>query len=328
MAKVFVTRGIDPEGLDLLHRGVTDVSVWEKDEQIPRDVLLREIRDCNGVLTLLTERVDREFLDAAPACKIVANMAVGYNNVDVEACTERKVLVTNTPGVLTETTADLAWAIMMVAARHVVPAVPAVEYVKAGNWHTWDPKLFIGRDVHHATLGIVGMGRIGQEMAKRARGFDMTILYHDTYRREDLEQQFGFRYVEVDELLRESDFVTIHVDLNPGTDKLFDRDAFKAMKSSAYLVNAARGPMVDTDALYEALASGEIAGAALDVTDPEPLPADHPLLTLDNVVVVPHIASASLKTRTAMAVLAAENIVAVLNGEPPKTPVNPEVLAG
>ena len=323
MAKVFVTRDIDREGLDVLEQGVSDVRVWDKDEQIPRGALLREIKDCDGVLTLLTDRVDREFLDVAPACRVVANLDVGYDNVDVEACTSRNVVVTNTPGVLTETTADLAWAIMMAAARHVVPAT---EYVKAGRWQTWEPKLFVGRDVHHAALGIVGMGRVGQEMAKRARGFDMTVIYHDPYRREDLEQQFGYRYAEVDELLREADFVTVHVDLNPGTEKMFNRDAFKAMKKGAYLVNAARGTLVDTDALYEALSSGEIAGAALDVTDPEPLPADHPLLTLDNVVIVPHIASASLKARTDMAVLAAENVVAVLNGERPKTPVNPEVL--
>ena len=325
MANVFVTRDIDRAGLDVLEQAVSDVRVWDKDEQIPRDVLLREIRDCDGVLTLLTERVDREFLDAAPACKIVANMAVGYNNVDVEACTERKVLVTNTPGVLTETTADFAFALLMAVARFVVPGV---QYVKEGKWKTWSPTLFVGRDIHHATLGIVGMGRIGQEMAKRGRGFDMEIIYYDVYRREDLEQQHGYRYVDVDTLLAESDFVTVHVDLNESTRKMFSSDAFRKMKKTAYLINAARGPIVDTDALYEALRSGESAGAGLDVADPDPLPADHPLLTLENAVVCPHIASASLQTRTKMAVLAAENIVAVLNGERPKTPVNVEVLGG
>ena len=324
MAKVYVTRSIYSEALDVLKRNL-DVAVWEEDRTIPREVLLREIADADAVLTLLTEKVDDEFLDHARRAKLVANMAVGYDNIDVPACTRRKVVVTNTPGVLTETTADFAFALLMAAARYVAPGM---QYVRDGKWKTWSPTLFVGRDVHHATLGIVGMGRIGQEMAKRGRGFDMEILYYDVYRREDLEQQHGWRYVDLDTLLSESDFVTIHVDLNDDTRKMFSTEAFKKMKPSAYLINAARGPIVDTDALYEAVRDGEIAGAGLDVTDPEPLPADHPILTLENVVVCPHIASASLQTRTKMAVLAAENIVAVLNGDRPKTPVNPEVLGG
>ncbi len=322
MPIVYLTRSIYPEALEVLQRG-HEVKAWGEDRTIPRDVLLREIGDADGILTLLTEKVDDEFLDHAPRAKIVANMAVGFDNIDVAACTRRKVVVTNTPGVLTETTADFAFALLMAAARYVVPGM---EYVKAGKWKSWSPTLYVGRDVHHATLGIVGMGRIGQEMAKRGRGFDMDIVYHDVYRREDLEQQHGYRYVDLDRLLRESDFVTVHVDLNPNTRKMFSAEAFKKMKNTAVLVNAARGPMVDTDALYEALKSGEIAGAGLDVTDPEPLPADHPILTLENVVICPHIASASLQTRTKMAILAAENIDAVLRGEPPKTAVNPEVL--
>jgi glyoxylate reductase len=321
MPKVYATRSIYPEALEVLERE-HDVVVWDEDRTVPRDVLLREVSDADAILTLLTDRVDDELLDHAPRVKIVANMAVGFDNVDVAACTRRKVVVTNTPGVLTETTADFAFALMLAAARYVVPGM---EYVKAGKWKTWSPTLFVGRDVHHATLGIVGMGRIGQEMAKRGRGFDMQVIYHDVYRREDLEREHGYRYVDVDTLLGESDFVTVHVDLNPGTRKMFSTDAFKKMKNTAILVNAARGPMVDTDALYVALKSGEIAAAGLDVTDPEPLPADHPILTLDNVVICPHIASATLQTRTNMAILAAENIVAVLRGEKPKTGVNPEV---
>lgn len=325
MTKVFVTRSIYQEGLDILQESIDDVKVWERDEQIPREILLREVGDVDGILTLLTERVDEELLAHAPKCRVVANMAVGYNNIDVDACTRRKVLVTNTPGVLTETTADLAFAIMMAAARYVVAGM---EYVKAGKWKTWSPTLFIGRDIHHATLGIVGMGRIGQEMAKRARGFDMRVLYHDMVRREALEQEHGYQYVDLDTLLRESDYISLHVDLNPSTHRMFNGEAFKKMKPTAYLVNAARGPIVDTDALYAAVKSGQIAGAALDVTDPEPLPADHPLLGLESVVVVPHIASASLETRTKMAVLAAENLAAALTGRRPPTPVNPEILGG
>ncbi len=324
MPTVYVTRNVYPEALEILRRNA-DVKVWGEDRAIPREALLREIGDADGVLTLLTEKVDQEFLDHAPNARVVANMAVGFDNIDVAACTRRNVVVTNTPGVLTETTADFAFALLMAAARFVVPGV---QYVKAGKWKSWSPTLFVGTDVHHATIGIVGMGRIGQEMAKRARGFDMEVVYYDVYRREDLERQHGYRYAEMDTLLGEADFVTVHVDLNPQTRQMFSTEAFRTMKKTACLVNAARGPIVDTDALYEAVKSGEIAGAGLDVTDPEPLPADHPLLTLENVVVCPHIASASIQTRTKMAVLAAENIVAVLSGEQAKTPVNPEVQGG
>lgn len=324
MPKVFLTRSIYPEALEVLE-GHADVKVWGEDRAIPRDVLLREIADADGVLTLLTERVDQEFLDHAPMLKVVANMAVGFDNVDVPACTNRRVVATNTPGVLTETTADFAFSLLLAVARFVAPGF---QYVKDGHWKTWSPTLYVGTDVHHATLGIVGMGRIGQEMAKRGRGFEMEILYYDVYRREDLEREHGYRYVDIDTLLSESDFVTVHVDLNDNTRKMFSTDAFRKMKKTGYLINAARGPIVDTDALYEAVRSGEIAGAGLDVTDPEPLPADHPLLTLESVVVCPHIASASLQTRTKMAILAADNIVAVLEGRRPPTPVNPEVLAG
>jgi len=322
MPKVYVTRDIYPEALEILRRGL-EVAVWDEDRAIPRDVLLREIGDADAVLTLLTEKVDQEFLDHTPKARIVANMAVGFDNIDVPACTRRKVVVTNTPGVLTETTADFAFALLMAVARFVVPGVG---YVRDGKWESWSPSLFVGRDIHHATLGIVGLGRIGQEMAKRGRGFDMEIVYYDVYRREDLEQQHGWRYAELDDLLVEADFVTVHVDLNDHTRGLFSTEAFRKMKKTAYLINAARGPIVDLDALYQALKSGEIGGAGLDVTDPEPIPADHPILQLENAVVCPHIASASLQTRTKMAILAAENVVAVLRGDRPKTPVNPEVL--
>lgn len=324
MPRVFVTRQIAPEAIEML-RAHAEVKVWEEDRAIPRDVLLREVAGVDGLLSLLTEKIDDELLDAAgPNLKIVANLAVGYDNFDVPALTRRGIVGTNTPGVLTETTADFAFALMMAIGRYLVQAN---RYVREGRWKTWEPSLFVGQDIHHSTVGIVGLGRIGLEFAKRARAFDMRILYYDVFRRDPaFEQEHGVEYRELDDLLAEADFVTIHVDLNERTRKLFNAERLKKMKKTAYLINAARGPIVDTEALYEALKSGQIAGAALDVTDPEPLPADHPLLQLENCIVCPHIASASVRTRTNMAKLAAENIINVLQGKRPVTPVNPEVL--
>ena len=323
MPCVFVTREIAPEAIEML-RATADVKVWGEDRAIPRDMLLREVAGIDGLLSLLTEKIDDQLLDAAGKnLKIVANMAVGFDNFDVPALTARGIVGTNTPGVLTETTADFAFALMMAAGRYVVQGV---EYVRAGRWQTWEPNLFVGQDIHHTTVGIVGLGRIGLEFAKRAHGFDMRVLYYDVYRRDaEFDREHAVEYRELDDLLAESDYVTIHVDLNEHTRKLFNAERFRRMKPNAYLINAARGPIVDTEALYEALKSGEIAGAALDVTDPEPLPVDHPLLQLENCIVCPHIASASVRTRTNMAKLAAENIVNVLTGKPPVTPVNPEV---
>ena len=323
MPRVFVTRQIAQEAIDLL-RTAAEVKVWQEDRVVPRAVLLTEASQADALLSLLTEKIDEELLDAGKKLKIVANMAVGYDNFDLLALNRHRVVGTNTPGVLTETTADFAFALMMAAARQVVQAE---RYVRSGQWETWEPNLFVGQDIHHATLGIVGLGRIGTEFAKRARGFDMRVLYSDVQRRPaEFEREHGVEFRKLDDLLAESDFVTIHVDLNDSTRKLFNREHFQKMKSTAYLINAARGAIVDTDALYEALKSGQIAGAALDVTDPEPLPANHPLLQLENCVVCPHIASASVRTRTNMAKLAAENIVNVLQGKAPLTPVNPEVL--
>ncbi len=321
--KVFVSRRIHSVGIEKLRRSC-EVRLWDSDEVIPRAELLRQIADVEGLLCLLTEKIDAELLDHAPHLKVVANMAVGFDNLDVPELTRRGIVGTNTPGVLTETTADFTWALLLAAARRIPEAE---RYVKEGRWKTWGPLLLLGQDVHHATIGIIGMGRIGQEVAKRARGFDMTILYYDVYRREDLERQLGYRYVDLDTLLRESDFVTVHVDLNERTRRMINAEALAKMKRTAILVNAARGPIVDSQALYEALKNGTIQAAALDVTDPEPIPLDSPLLTLDNCLIVPHIASASVKTRNAMAELAADNILAVLSGQRPPTPVNPEVLS-
>lgn len=319
---VYVTRRIPEEAIRML-RQATQVHIWDRDDVVPRDVLLREVAGAQALLCLLTERVDQELLDHAPRLKVVANMAVGYDNFDLPAMTRRRVVATNTPGVLTETTADFTFALLMAIGRRVVEGD---RFVREGRWQTWGPMLLMGQDIHHSTLGIIGLGRIGAEVARRAQGFDMRVLYYDTIRRPELEQRFGYGYVDLETLLRESDFVTIHVDLNESTRKMIDATRLAMMKPTAYLINAARGPIVDSRALYEALRDGKIAGAALDVTDPEPIPMDDPLLTLPNVIICPHIASASVTTRTRMATLAAENILAVLQGKRPPTPLNPEVL--
>jgi lactate dehydrogenase-like 2-hydroxyacid dehydrogenase len=248
---------------------------------------------------------------------------VGFDNVDVPACTARGIPVGNTPGVLTETTADLAFALMMAVARRITEGY---DYVRQDRWLTWGPLLLLGKDVHGATLGIVGFGRIGREMAKRARGFGMRVLYHDVHRATPEEEEaLGARSAEMDTLLAESDFVTLHTNLTPETHHLLDAAAFSRMKPDAVVINTSRGPVIDHDALYDALASGKLFGAGLDVTDPEPIRADHPLLSLPNCLVVPHIASASELTRDEMARMAARNLLAGLRGEPVPTPVNPEV---
>ena len=320
--KIYVTRRLPEAALAPL-RTCGEVQVWESDHAIPRETLLQEIIDTVALLGMVTERIDDDLLDHAPQLKIVANMAVGYDNVDVPALTRRGVVLTNTPGVLTETTADLTFALMLGIARRIGEGE---RRVRAGRWPVWSPFVFLGTDVHHATLGIIGLGRIGIEVAKRARGFDMRVLYHNRSQNKEAEEQLGCTRVDMDTLLSESDFVVVLVPLGPQTRQLISAPQLKNMKPTAFLVNAARGPIVDAPALYEALRDNVIAGAALDVTDPEPLPADDPLLTLDNCLVVPHVGSASIATRTRMATLAAENIAAFLSGRRPPTPVNPQVL--
>jgi glyoxylate reductase len=306
-----------------LLREQTDVTVWGTDEvPPPRSVLLRETAPCDGLLSLLTDKIDGALLDACPRVKVVSNYAVGFDNVDVEAATARGVVVTNTPGVLTETTADFAFTLLMAAARRVVEAD---RYTREGKWQSWMPMLFLGQDIHHATLGLVGLGRIGAAMAKRAGGFDMHVLYHDVVRREDLERSLGIEYTTLDDLLRRADFVSVHTPLTAQTRHLIGAEQLKMMKGTAVLINSARGPIVDQEALVDGLRSGTIAAAGLDVFEAEPIPAGHPLLSLPNVVVVPHIASASVETRTKMALMAAENLLAVLSGRRPPNFVNPEV---
>ncbi len=319
--KVFVTRLIPDEGLARL-RETAEVQVWQEELPPPYDVLLKEVRQVDGLLSLLTDKIDAALMDSNPRLKVVSNIAVGFDNIDIPAATARGIPIGNTPGVLTDTTADFAFTLLMAAARRVPEAS---DYVRAGKWKTWGPKLFTGQDIHGATLGIIGFGRIGQGMAKRASGFNMHVLYYDIYRREDLEKSMGVQYVDIDTLLRESDFVTIHTDLNEQTRHMMNASAFGKMKRTAILINAARGPMVDHGALYDALHQGKIAGAALDVTEPEPIPMDSPLLRVPNCLIVPHIASASVATRAKMAEMAAANVLAGLRGERLPNCVNPEV---
>lgn len=321
--KVFVTRKILEEGLNML-REKFDVEVSDYDGVIPRKMLLEKVKGVDAILSLLTDTIDAEVMDAAGSnLKVIANYAVGYNNIDVEEATKRGIMVTNTPGVLTETTADLAWALMMAIARRIVEAD---RFVREGKFRGWEPMLLLGTDVHGATLGIVGFGRIGQAMARRALGFNMKVLYYDNARvPEQVEKELKATYVDLPTLLRESDFVSLHVPLTKETHHLIGEKELRMMKKGAYLINTARGPVVDEKALVKALKEGWIKGAALDVFENEP-EVEPELLKLENVVLAPHIASASYATRSRMSIMAAENIIKALSGEIPPNLVNPEVL--
>ena len=322
--KVFVTRRIAQVALDRI-AAEADMELWPEELPPSYDLILQKAGQADGLLTLLTDRIDAALMDGAPRLKIISNLAVGYDNIDVPAATTRGILVGNTPGVLTETTADLAFSLLMAAARRVVEAD---RYTRSGKWKTWSPQVLLGQDIHGATLGIVGLGRIGSEVAQRARGFGMKILYHKTSRLNEAdERKLGALYVpDLKALLAAADFVTLHVPLTPSTLHLIGEDEFAAMKPTAVLVNTSRGPVVDQRALYQALKSGRIFAAGLDVTEEEPIPLDDPLLTLENVIVLPHIGSASVETRKKMALMAAENLLAGLRGELPPHPVNPEAL--
>ncbi len=319
--KVFITRMLPQKALDMI-LPECDAEVWQDELPPPRDLLLNKVRDLDGLLSLLTDQIDAPLMDCAPKLKVVSNCAVGFDNIDVPAATQRGIAVGNTPGVLTETTADFAFALLMSAARRVVEGD---RYTRAGKWKTWGLTVLLGQDIFGATLGLVGLGRIGAAMAKRARGFEMRVLYYDPYRRQDLEQELGITYAELDTVVREADFVSVHTPLTNATRHLVNAELLRKMKKTAFLVNTARGPIVDQAALYVALRDGVIAGAALDVTEVEPIPLDDPLLTLENCIIAPHIASASVATRTKMATMAAENLLAGLHGEKLPTPVNPEV---
>ena len=320
--RVFITRQIMQEALDLIDESA-DMEVWPDENPPAPEVLRDKASAVDGILTNIMDRVDGPLLDAAPRLKVISQLAVGLDNVDVAEASRRGIPVGNTPGVLAKATADVAFALLMSAARRIGESE---RWVRNGQWTlAFHPLRWLGIDVHDKTLGIIGMGQIGLEMARRGRGFDMKILYHSRTRRPDLEAEHGFTYVDLPALLAESDFVSLHVPLTPETHHCIGEEELRQMKPTAILVNAARGPVVDSEALYTALKEGWIYAAGLDVTDPEPLPVDDPLLTLDNVVIAPHVGSASLDSRGAMCMLAARNLVAGLQGRPLEQCANPEV---
>jgi len=324
MPKVYVTRPIAEQALDMIRRQA-EVTLWsDPDRPPPHAELVRGVRDADGLLCLLTDQVDAEVIAAGERLKVISTHAVGYDNIDVAAATARGIPVCNTPGVLTEATADLTWALIMAAARRVTEAE---RYLRAGKWKSWSPQLLLGLEVHRATLGIVGLGRIGQAVARRARGFDLRVLCTSASRKPEAEGELGAEFVDLETLLRESDIVSVHVPLTEATRGLIGAAELALMKPTALLINTARGPVIDQAALVQALQQGVIAGAGLDVYEVEPLPADDPLLALDNVVLLPHLGSATVATRTRMAVMAAENLIAGITGERPPYLVNPEVLA-
>lgn len=319
--RVFVTRRIPAAGLDRV-LAQCDAQVWDESLPPARETLLSKLPGCHGVLTLLTERVDAEFMDACgPDLKVISNFAVGFNNIDVAEATRRGIKVGNTPGVLTDATADLAFALMIAAGRRVCESQ---DYIHDGKWKTWEPLGHIGVDLVGRTVGIVGMGRIGYAMAKRCHGgWNMRVLYTGRSRSEQAEQELGAQRVELDTLLAESDFVSVHTSLNESTKGLFNAAAFAKMKRTAVFINTARGPICVQQDLYEALRSGQIFAAGLDVTEPEPILLDDPLLTLPNCVIAPHIASATISSRNGMANIAADNLLAGLAGQPLRHCVNP-----
>jgi glyoxylate reductase len=320
--RVSVTRRIPDKGLDLVRQAAA-IEVWQDPLPPPYKTLLQKVNGCDALLCLLTDRIDANLMDAiGPQVKVISQMAVGFDNIDIAAATARGIPIGNTPGVLTDTTADFAWALLMAAARRVVEVD---KFTRAGKWQTWGPIDFLGPDVTGATLGIVGFGRIGQGLAKRAQGFDMRILYFDTQRYPEAEQKYGAHFVELETLLSESDFVSLHTVLSQATYHLMDDARLKLMKPSGILINTSRGPVIDPAALYRALSSGTMAYAALDVTEPEPIKLDDPLLTLENIIIAPHIASASFQTRDKMATMAAANLIAGLRGERLPNCVNPQV---
>jgi glyoxylate reductase len=322
--RVFVTRVIPAAGLDKV-RAACDAEVWTEQMPPPAGVLEAKLATCDGVLSLLTDRFDAAVMDGLPRLRVISNYAVGFNNIDVKAATERGIAVGNTPGVLTDATADMAFCLLIAAARRVVEGH---NYSTSGQWKTWEPLGHIGQDLVGRTLGVVGMGRIGYGLARRCHaGWGMTVLYHDVYRSEQAETELGARQVELDTLLRESDFVSVHTDLNDTTRGMFDAAAFRKMKKTAVFVNTARGPVMNQKDLVAALRDGVIFAAGLDVTDPEPPAPDDPLMTTPNLVIAPHIASATVASRNGMAEIAADNLILGLEGKPLRCWVNPDAAA-
>ena len=319
-AKVFATRQLPQATRDRL-ANQCELEVWDGFLPPDYEVILGKVGALDGLLSLLTDRIDAPLMDAAPNLKVISNMAVGYDNIDVAAASQRGISVGNTPGVLTDTTADFAFALLMAVARRIPEAK---QYILDGKWQTWHPTVLSGQDINGATLGIIGFGRIGQAVARRSMGFGMRLLVNTEDNADDVPQ-YGGENVDLETLLQESDFVSLHVPLTDETHHLIGMQALALMKPTAILINTSRGGVVDLKALYEALNLGQILAAGLDVTEPEPIPLDDPLLTLDNCLIVPHIASASVATRTKMAEMAVDNIIAGLSGRPLPTCANPEI---
>ncbi len=318
--KVFVSRIIPEAGLKLI-REACDADIWPEVMPPPYELLIEKVKSVDGFLSTLNDRIDAPLIESAgQQLKVISQIAVGYDNIDVKAAQSRGISIGNTPGVLTDATADLAFALLLAAARRIVEGV---EYIREGNWRTWEPMALLGADLSGATLGIVGLGRIGEAVARRASGFDMRILAYSPSRNAANLADKQIELTSLDKLLQESDFVSIHVPLNAQTRAMIDANTLAKMKPSAILINTARGPIVDQQALYEAVKNGIIGGAALDVTNPEPMSKDDPLLQLPNVIVVPHIGSASQRTRDKMATMAAENLIAGVYGTPLPDRVNP-----
>jgi len=319
--RVYVSREIFPEAMEKI-RTVTDTEVWPDVFPPSYEVLLEKTRQADGLLCMLSDRVDSKLIEQCPNLKVISTMAVGYDNIDIAAATDRGIRVGNTPGVLTETTADLIFSLLLAAARRIVESD---NYVRKGNWKTWGPMILLGQDIHHATIGIIGMGRIGTEVARRARGFNMKILYYSRTRKSpEKEAELGLEFVDqMPELLSRSDFISLNVPLTPETKGLIGAQEFAMMKSTAVFVNASRGAVVDQRSLYDALSNGTIFSAGIDVMVVEPIPMDDPLLNLPNLVIAPHIGSASFNTRKQMSFMAADNLLAGLRGENPPFCVNP-----
>jgi glyoxylate reductase len=319
--KIVVTRKIPEVALRLLKEN-GEVYVWNSEvEPIPYLTLLEEIKDAAGLFTNVGDRVDKELLEHAPKLKVISTMAVGYDNIDVKDVAKREILIGHTPGVLTETTADLTFALLMSTARRVVEGS---NYVRQGFWKSWGPMLLTGQDIYGATIGIIGMGRIGEGVARRASGFNMNILYHNRSQRPLIEESLNARYCSLDELLQESDFVVLLAPGSSNTRHMIGKRELSLMKPNSIFINVSRGTNVDEKALYEALNNGKIWAAGLDVFEKEPVSPDHPLLSLSNVTVLPHIGSASIATRTKMAIIAAENLIAGLSGREMAYPVKVE----
>ncbi len=322
MKKIFITRRIPQKAVDFLNERF-EVDYNDSDSMLPKEELIERVKGKDGVLCLLTDNIDSDILSSASKqCKIFANYAVGYNNIDVEAASAEGIIVTNTPGVLDDATADLAWALLFSSARRVVEAD---RYVRDGKFDSWKATLFLGRDISKKTMGVVGSGRIGTNFAKKAKAFGMDIIYTSRHRSERFEGETGGRYVSKDEIFRESDFISLHVPLTEQTRHYVSEREFNTMKSSAVLINTARGPVIDEKALVKALKSGQIWAAGLDVFENEPQ-IEKELYSMDNVVLLPHIGSATVGTREEMGMIAARNIANVLYGKAPETCVNPQVL--